>query len=55
VLGLGRHLCMEARGPKARAATTSFSTSGSFRRRAALRQDFLQLCALGVAGARGAQ
>jgi GTP cyclohydrolase I len=53
VLGIGRHLCMEARGPKTRATTTSFATSGTFARRAALRRDFLQLCALGVGGRPG--
>lgn len=48
VLGVGRHLCLEARGPKSRAMTTSFSTSGAFKRRRALRQEFLHLCEIGT-------
>jgi GTP cyclohydrolase I len=48
VLGVGRHSCLEARGPRTRALTTSFSASGAFRRRPTLRRDFLQLCEIGT-------
>jgi GTP cyclohydrolase I len=53
VLGRGRHLCMEARGPKTAATTTSLSTSGRFRRRSRLRADFLRLAQVGASPSAG--
>jgi GTP cyclohydrolase I len=47
VLGRGRHLCMEARGARTPAVTSSLSATGAFRRRSSLRREFLSLCGPG--------
>jgi GTP cyclohydrolase IA len=44
VLGRGRHLCLEARGTRAPAVTSTVSAAGAFRRRSSLRREFLSLC-----------
>jgi GTP cyclohydrolase I len=43
VLASGRHTCLEARGVRMPATTTSMSTSGAFQRDRTLRSDFLVL------------
>lgn len=43
-LGRGRHQCMEARGVRTSALTSSLSATGAFRRRPSLRREFLNLC-----------
>jgi GTP cyclohydrolase I len=52
VLAKGRHLCMEVRGVRSQAVTTSLATRGRFERDSQLRQDFLFL-ATGSAQADG--
>jgi len=48
VLASGRHTCLEARGVRMPAVTTSLATSGAFRRNRSLRSDFLALARQGV-------
>ncbi|MEA2682192.1 MAG: cyclohydrolase [Chloroflexota bacterium] len=43
VLGRGRHLCLEARGPRSAARMANTSYSGGFRSDPALRAEFLAL------------
>jgi GTP cyclohydrolase I len=51
----GRHLCMEARGVRTQAVTTSLVARGRFQADPALRQEFVLLASLSVASTRASK